>query len=86
MDWYLDCAYAPEQKRSFHTTARARLRKLLEALDFAPDTYGLRNNQAGIAVSGEITMHHDRVYVQVSQPAMGFDSGILVRVCEGRRD
>jgi hypothetical protein len=37
-------------------------------------------------VSGEITMHHDRVYVQVSQPSMGHDSGILIRRCAGRRD
>ena len=40
----------------------------------------------GIAVSGEITLHHDRVYVQACQPATGADSGILIRICEGRRD
>jgi len=39
-----------------------------------------------IAVSGEITLHHDRVYIQVSQPATGHDSGILIRRCQGRRD
>jgi hypothetical protein len=33
-----------------------------------------------------VTLHADRLYVQVSQPAMGFDSGILFRSCEGRRD
>jgi hypothetical protein len=86
MNWYLDCAYAPEQKRRFHATARARLRKLADALDFAPDTYDLRNNEAGPAVSGEIILHHARVYIQVCQSAMGNDSGILVRTCRGRRD
>ena len=79
MNWYLRCAYEPEQKRRFHTTARARLRKLAAALDFAPDSFDLRSNEGGIAVSGEITMHHDRVYVQVSQSATGYDSGILIR-------
>jgi hypothetical protein len=39
-----------------------------------------------IAVSGEITLHHDRIHVQVCQPATGADSGILIRTCEGRRD
>ena len=86
MDWYTRCAYASEQKQHFHTTARARLRKLASALGFPPGAYDLRSNQGGIAVSGEITLHHERVYVQVCQPATGADSGILIRTCEGRRD
>jgi hypothetical protein len=86
MDWYTRCAYAPEEKQHFHTTARARLRKLAAALGFPPDAYDLRSNQGGTAVSGEITLHHDHVYVQVCQPATGADSGILIRTCEGRRD
>ena len=86
MDWYTRCAYASEQKQHFHATARARLRKLASALGFPPGTYDLRSNQGGIAVSGEITLHHERVYVQVCQPATGADSGILIRTCEGRRD
>ena len=48
--------------------------------------YDLRSNGGGIAVSGEVTLHADRLYVQVSQPALGADSGILFRRCEGRRD
>src|SRR5271165_6273454 len=39
-----------------------------------------------IAVSGEITLHHERLYVQVCQPATGSDSGILIRSCKGRAD
>ena len=37
-------------------------------------------------MSGEITLHHDDVYIQVCQPASGADSGILIRTCQGRRD
>ena len=86
MNWYLDCAYAPEQKRRFHAAALARLRKLAVTLGFAPSSYDLRSNPGGIAVSGEITLHHERVYIQVDQCAMGFDSSILIRTCRGRRD
>jgi hypothetical protein len=86
MNWYLDCAYAPEQKRRFHATAQARLRELALTLGFAPASYDLRSNLAGIAVSGEITLHHERVYIQVEQSAMGFDRSILIRTCRGRRD
>ena len=86
MNWYLDCAYNEQQKRRFHSMARARLRQLATELEFPPDTFDLRNNKAGIAVSGEITLHHERVYVQVCQPATGQDTGILIRTCRGRRD
>ena len=39
-----------------------------------------------IAVSGEITLHADWLYVQVSQPATGSDTGILFRSCRHRHD
>lgn len=86
MPWMTRCAYNAEQKQSFHRTARRRLRQLADILGWAPVSYDLRNNHGGIAVSGEITLHHERVYIQVCQPATGHDSGILIRTCEGRRD
>ena len=85
-DWYARCAYNPEIKQRFHATARRRLRRLATALGFAPGSFDLRSNRGGIAVSGEITLHHDDVYVQVCQPATGADAGILIRTCQGRRD
>ncbi len=39
-----------------------------------------------IAVSGEVTLHHSALYVQICQPATGLDSGILMRTCQGRKD
>lgn len=86
MNWYLSCSYDDEQKRRFHRAVQARLRKLAGALRFPSGSYDLRSNRGGIAVSGEITLHHEAVYVQVSQPATGADSGILIRCCAGRRD
>ena len=85
-DWYIRCAYNPEIKQRFHTAARRRLRRLATALGFSPGSFDLRSNLGGIAVSGEITLHHDDLYVQVCQPATGADSGILIRTCQGRRD
>ncbi|MGD9538403.1 MAG: hypothetical protein AB7Q76_12285 [Gammaproteobacteria bacterium] len=86
MDWYTSCSYEPDRKRRFHTVARARLRRLAAELGFPRASFDLRSNQGGIAVSGEITLHHERVYVQVCQPATRADTGILIRTCEGRRD
>jgi hypothetical protein len=86
MDWYSPCSYEPDRKRRFHNVARARLRRLAAELGFPPASFDLRSNQGGIAVSGEITLHHEHVYVQVCQPATRADTGILIRTCEGRRD
>jgi hypothetical protein len=85
-DWYKRCAYDGEQKRLFHSTGRKRLGALAETLRFAPGSFDLRSNPGGIAVSGEVTLHHERLYVQICQPATGADSGILTRTCRGRKD
>ena len=86
MDWYANCSYEPDRKRRFHATARARLKHLAAALGFTPGTFEVRSNQGGVAVSGEIILHHLCVYVQIYQPATRADSGILIRTCDGRRD
>lgn len=78
--------YDSDAKRLFHSRARRQLRQLATALGLAPGAYDLRSNQGGIAVSGEVTLHTDHLYVQACQPATGHDSGILFRTCDGRKD
>lgn len=85
-DFRKHVAYYPEAKRLFHQNARRQLHKLAAALGFNAGDYDLRSNKGGIAVSGEVTLHADRLYVQASQPASGGNTGILFRSCEGRRD
>lgn len=86
MNWISDCSYAPDVKRRFHSTARARLRQLANELRWPTGSYDLRSNQGGIAVSGEITLHNEAVYIQVSQSALGGGMGVLIRTCQNRRD
>ena len=86
MNWYAPCAYDDAQKRSFHATGRKRLNALATALGLEPGSYEVRSNSGGIAVSGEVTLHGQNLYVQICQPATGCDSGILIRTCEGRKD
>lgn len=86
MSWIKPCAYDAAHKKTFHATARARLRRLAVELALPAGSYDLRSNQGGIAVSGEITLHHEGVYIQVSQSAMGSGMGVLIRTCRGRRD
>jgi hypothetical protein len=79
-------AYDAAAKRLFHSRARSQLRRLATTLGLAPGSYDLRSNPAGIAVSGEIILHTDCLYVQASQSVMGHDNGILFRPCKGRKD
>jgi hypothetical protein len=79
-------AYDEDQKRRFHAEVRRRLAALAKALGLKPGSYDLRSNPGGIAVSGEITLHHERLYLQVSQSTLGAEHGILFRTCAGRND
>jgi hypothetical protein len=86
MNWYTPCAYNDAQKRRFHATGRKRLKALATALGLEAGSFDARSNLGGIAVSGEVTLHGDHLYVQICQPATGVDSGILIRTCQGRKD
>ena len=86
MNWYQSCAYDDVQKRIFHTTGLKRLRALVKAIGFISNSFDIRSNHGGIAVSGEVTLHHEHLYVQISQPATRADTGILIRTCKGRKD
>jgi len=84
--WTKSCSYDEEQKRRFHSLARSRLKTLATELALPVDTYDIRSNKAGIAVSGEITLHHEQLYLQVGQFGLGSGHGILIRTCKGRKD
>lgn len=86
MNWYRRCSYDTEQKRRFHSDARKRLKCLAVELGFRPASYEIRSNLGGIAVSGEVILHHEAVYIQICQPATGHDTGVMIRTCQGRRD
>ncbi len=85
-DFRKSVAYDDARKREFHRLARRQLSLLAKVLDLPPGSYDLRSNMAGIAVSGEIALHGEHIYIQASQPFGGFDSGILIGACNGRKD
>ena len=72
-----------QRKQTFHRDARRFLRALAAQLGLEKSDYDLRSNQGGIAVSGEVTLHADRFYIQLSKGAF---SDVLYRRCESRRD
>jgi len=55
-------------------------------LRLPPNSFDIRSCLGGVAVSGEVILHSESVYIEISQPASGADSGVLIRSCRGRRD
>jgi hypothetical protein len=84
--WTKSCSYDEEQKRRFHSTARSRLRLLATELCLQSGTFDIRSNKAGVAVSGEVILHHNDFYLQVGQFGLAPGHGILIRTCKGRKD
>ena len=79
-------AYNAAGKAKFHRGGREILARLAEHLGYGDSDYDLRNNEGGIAVSGEITLHSDTLYVQLSQSCLGPDQGFMWRTVKHRKD
>lgn len=81
-----DVAYNEDAKKRFHRQSEVVLRRLAGLLGYEANDYELRHNQGGIAVSGEITLHSDELYVMFSQLPAGLNDKFLWRVCSHRKD
>lgn len=82
-------AYSEEDaanKEQFHRTGVALLRQIARDLGYASGSYDVRSNKGGIAVSGEIILHSDDLYVQFSCSAFGSELQMMYRRCQHRRD
>lgn len=76
--------YDAEGKKLFHSEGRRAMKALADALGYDRGDFDLRANQGGIAVSGEITLHSNEAYVQLSCNGRG--SEVLYRGCSSRTD
>ncbi|MEW8139537.1 MAG: hypothetical protein AB2761_20940 [Candidatus Thiodiazotropha endolucinida] len=82
-----DLSYCdPALKDAFHQEGKKVFRHLAKLMGIKPDDYDVRSNKAGIAVSGEVTLHTASVYVQLSQPVVDGEHVLLMRSCQGRDD
>lgn len=82
---YTDTAQA--RKDALHKEGKTFLRRLAKTLGLPVGSYNIRCNRGGIAVSGEVTLHGDRLYVQLAEMAIGSDGlELLYRPCRGKKD
>lgn len=85
IDAYSDAGEA--RKLAFHKEGKAFLKKLDAELNpNKEDGVSIRSNMGGIAVSGEVTMHSDHLYVQLSQSCMGPGVQMMFRSCDSQKD
>lgn len=78
--------YDAEAKAAFHAEARKAMKRLAASLDLARGDHEVRICAGGIAVSGEIILHSDDVYVQLSLGCMGPGREVMFRRVSGRHD
>jgi hypothetical protein len=76
--------YDPAGKEQFLKMARQLAKLTSDSLGLGTGERDIRVNKAGIAVSGEVTLHSDSLYVQFGQSMMG--DTFLCRSCKGRKD
>lgn len=78
-------SYNEENKEFFMRKGKALLKEVAQVMGLTPEQYEVRTNRGGIAVSGEVTLHADHVYFQLSQSVIG-DAAQLVRGCRNQKD
>lgn len=83
---YKGVSYDAPSKALFHSDGRKAMARLADALGLARGTYDIRSNQGGIAVSGEITLHGEEVYVQLGLGCLGPGHEVMFRRVAGRTD
>lgn len=76
-------SYNETAKAKFKKDGMALLRKVVKLLGLEKDTYDVRYNAGGIAVSGDCTLHSDTFYVSFNLDGCNW---VLVRTCKGRKD
>ena len=81
----VNISYNLYAKRTFHRRATKVIKLLAKEFGYTEKDYDLRHNQGGSAVSGEITLHSDTIYVQFAQFG-SYALNFYWRTCNGRKD
>lgn len=77
------CSYNETNKEKFKKWGKSLLRKVIKLLELKKGEYDLRYNPAGIACSGDHTLHTDNIYVHFNLDVCNW---VLVRTCKSRKD
>jgi hypothetical protein len=78
-------AEGAERKKRFHADGRKFMKELASELGLT-GRCDISSNQGGIAVSGEIYLHADHLFVQMSEGISSDGPDLLFRSCKNRQD
>lgn len=74
-------------KRAFHKEGKTFLKKLDEVINPGGLVErSIRNNEGGMAGSGEVTLHSEHMYIQLSESCMGPGVQMMFRSCDSQKD
>ncbi|RIA46211.1 hypothetical protein DFR49_0744 [Hephaestia caeni] len=79
-------AYDAEAKAAFHSEGRKAMKRLAAALGLVRTEHEVRSCLGGIAVSGEILLHANEIYVQLTIGCTRPGHEVMFRRVDGRRD
>ena len=83
-------AYSPSghlKKTAMHSAGRAFLTRVAADLGLTLAQRDIRSNLGGMAVSGEVTLHADHIYVQLHESGVGHGGvRFMYRTCASRTD
>jgi len=83
------CGYSDQEqavKEEFHRQGKRLLRVIAKRMSLPRGSYEVRSNMGGVAVCGEVTLHGEHIYIQLSQSCLGKDFGFMYRYVRDRRD
>lgn len=72
--------YNEEAKADFKRFSLSLLRSIAKDLQLSKDSYSIRFNAGGIAVSGDAILHSDSFYLKIGE------MGVMWRTCKGQKD
>jgi len=72
-------------KERFLKGCREIAKELARLMGLAKGSYDIRTNPGGMAVSGDVHLHGERIYVALEQSCIR-GLGFYYRRCEGRKD
>lgn len=75
-----------DDKIAFHREAKRVLRALAQEMGLKDGTYEVRSNKGGPAVTGEITLHGEFIYVQIVGVPLHNGANVIYRSCSSTKD
>lgn len=73
-------------KALMHSKGKTLMREIAKRMDPDFGDFTVRSNSGGIAVSGEVTLHAEHLYVMLSDSSTGQGLQMMYRSCASRKD